>query len=210
MGIPRIYRKEDERAIVSFDYADIISGLGIVVFDGYSSEDSVGESFHISNKATSSGDNEISTQNNGNTNSYDFDSSPFNSIQTIKGTFETIFSHGIINTSSSAGRTNAVTVAVYHYDGSTETLLGTATSPSITSVDGTNKVETRVMSYSLVQKIFGIGDILRIKVTMAWSGGGGTYLHFFTHDPLNRDFSTMNAADNPTYFKNKIPLKLDL
>ena len=40
MGVPQVYRKADERAIVSFDFIEIASGEGFTNFFGFSdSED---------------------------------------------------------------------------------------------------------------------------------------------------------------------------
>jgi len=67
--------------------------------------------------------------------------------------------------------------AVIHYDGSTETEIGTATFAITTSSGEQRKVK---LSFDITRKIFKIGDILRLELDASRDGGASTVFH---HDP---------------------------
>ena len=60
-----------------------------------------------------------------------------------------------------AGGNVTVTAALYHYDGSTETLLGSATTDNLKSTTITQK-----FSFTATRKSFGVGSTLRLKMTL--------------------------------------------
>jgi len=78
-----------------------------------------------------------------------------------------------------------VTANVVHYDGSAETVLGTATSETINAGLATDVSDK--LQCSVTKKLFKIGDILRITLTGVSSGASVIKIN---HDPLtaNKDF----------------------
>jgi hypothetical protein len=209
------FLRSGEGQVASYSWADIADGSGVVGFDGFVSVNSTTTAYHINSNPLNTGARAIVTTNTSNTTAYNFDALPFNTPRTIKGSASITFTHAVFGGASGAGKTNIVTIGVYHYDGTTETLLGSAVSPTVTSIENVLVVATRQLVISLTQKSFKIGETLRIKVTMDWAGGAGNYTHYFGTDPLNRNSETYQsltttAANNPSYFKINIPFRIDL
>ena len=86
--------------------------------------------------------------------------------------------------------TNDTTIKIYHYDGTTETQLGsTATLPQLENPASTAADQARHSATFAVDKVFKKGDILRVEVisTIASANANSTASHY--HDGANRDLS---------------------
>ena len=213
-GLPINIPIPAESSVASYDWTEVASGEGYVTFDGFASVTSTATDYHMSNNVLGTGSQTYAVDTSS-TASIDFDTTPFNSPRYVQGNALIAFTHAIFASAAGGGKTNAITVAVYHYDGSTETSLGTATCEALTSVANQLVKATRQFVIPLTPKHFKIGDILRIKVTVAWAGGEGNYVHAFCCDPLNRDITglyshTLTASTNPTKFQVAIPFKIQL
>ena len=198
----------------TFTSSELIEGLGVLDFQGYQTTNSAATDYHLSTNAFWSDAGYISTTGSTNTSSYDFDTAPFELARTVSGEIIVSFTHGIFAGAGGGGNTNAVTVAVYRYDGSTETLIGTVTSPTITSTASTLSLSTRIMKISATETLIPKGDQIRVKVTMAWAGASGSFTHYFGNDPANRALENIwghsqDTTVNPAYFKIKVPFKID-
>lgn len=197
----------------TFTSNEIISGLGLIEFQGYQTTNSSTTDYHLSTNAFWSDGGQITTQNTSNTSSYNFDTAPFEFARTISGDIVISFTHAIFASAAGGGKTNTVTVAVYHYDGSTETLIGTQTSQQVTSSADSLRAATEIMQFTATDTLVRQGEQIRVKVTMAWSGGGGNYVHYFANSPQNLSPSyyalELDTTENPTYFKVNIPFRID-
>jgi hypothetical protein len=101
-------------------------------------------------------------------------------------------------------------VDIIHYDGSTETSLGTKQSPDISNT-GTNAFKVAVMEIPLTQKTFKNGDTLRLNVRLnisATAGSGLGQVGLF-HDPLNADDGSTWTGER-TRAEIRVPYKIDL
>ena len=131
MGIPRIYRKSGERAIASYNYIDIVDGLGFVTFNLTNTQTSALTNYIINNKTLIvSG----TTGLIGATTSYDFKTSAFNLPRTVNGT---AYLTGFVKNNSITGK---VTLSV---ESGTETGVegsSIATDATVYSEGGTSYV----------------------------------------------------------------------
>ena len=191
--------------IASYDWVDLADGTGYVILDGYASTDTVGTNYYLRKGAITSDPGGIATANVTITVSKTFDTTTFNIPRHVKGNMSLTFS--IATTGAGGSSTAHVTAGAYHYDGTTETQMGsTQTSVTISS----SSAATNVLTIEDLDKQFGAGDLLRIKIDLVVTSGGGNTRTQFGHDPLNRNYIDLSAATNPTYFKVEVPFKLDL
>lgn len=146
-------------AIVTFDFTDFASGTGIQTFFGCLSNNTTPVTFLNENLITGSTTNIFMNHNS----TKEFDLTPFNISQTVKGTAYVEFYIG------STTNTATFTIGIEHYDGSTVTSLGSATA---TSTAQTGPIK-RSLVIPLTTKNFKVGDILRLKVSVTNSTSSG-------------------------------------
>jgi hypothetical protein len=203
--ISNLYQAQSN-SIASYDYVDIAAGAGYVIFDGFAATTSTATTYHLSSDAIISDPRSFAMANETSDTTLTFNTSPFNKPQTIKG--------DIMVTCTTTAKYVAnnpslyVVVTAYHYDGTTATSLGTATSPTTTAAGGTTS-DTRVLFISSVNQRFKKGEIFRVTVRCVYTEGDGNSQGEFCHDPANRDGLYTTAASNPTYFKVAVPFRLD-
>jgi len=95
-----------------------------------------------------------------------------------------------------------ITAKIYHYDGSTETQIGATTTGESYSMDTDPALQgcpycissIKITSASVVH--FKSGEIFRVKLQMATTGGAVA----FAHDPLNRSDFAATPSDNKVIF----------
>ena len=226
--------KEGSDGAVNFDYGDVSDGFGLETYYLYSRVEASGSgtettTYHMSKDSSiasttvtlqlsSGAAGSCSGAISGYTQETDvtFTSPSFKLPKVLNGTaiMDFCFAH------QETGGSNATfypSVKVYHYDGSTETQLGsTWYGQGATSVSSSN-VKKRCVAYmALGRKKFRIGDSIRIKLGGAICGGSGSLDNVYIGiDPLNRDGEALIApsTDSPvttTTFKVRLPFEVQV
>lgn len=115
-----------------------------------------------------------------NTIDMDFDLT-FNLSQEIKGV---MYVQCPISISATSGTvTGSITVTIIHYDGSTETTIGTAITSPVLSTTSTSFVNTMTtIKFLIARTHFEAGETLRINVTGAETGNIAT--SYLGHSPV--------------------------
>ena len=163
MTLPQKFRKTRDRAIASFNFTDIASGLGVQIFFATIGETSGGNTYHLLGTAVTS-KNDAADKRLLNGTDVDFDTSPFNLPRTVKGT---AFVSGSFKVD--AGNNISCTATILKFDGSTETTIGsTITSQTETSTSNERGVLLKIpLTETLIKK----GELLRLTITVATAGG---------------------------------------
>lgn len=205
-------------AIASYDYTDIAEGTGTVVYYGFQDEDSVGVSYNLSNQLFYSSAIETTVDitqysNFSASTDYDFDLTGFNTPKRIKGTAR--IQQGI----ALGGRADEhawmyLTYNIIHYDGTTETIIGTNTSETFETTSATITPNIVNLPITLTETSFKKGDILRVEEKIFISGAGFTNVGeaYIAHDPQNRDGTAVipSTDDVISRFEVHVPYNLDL
>lgn len=210
--------------IKSYSWVDIADGTGYINFYPFMSSDD----YLMTTNSSVCSDSIFTYYSTGSTTyvtaqDLDFDVT-FNLAQRVKGNLIFNITHGVNLASGNDGKTaySRITVTVYHYDGSTETQLGTKTGnafeKTIGTVDSTEYWQTDCLVIALTEKQFEAGDTLRISVLQeAKASSGGTCKAFLALDPAGRT-SEINSTysgtiaietDNPATCLAQVPFKID-
>lgn len=159
-----------------FDFTDFESAVGYVSYQGYNSDNDGTPDYHINkNEFHSDTPDTVSTTTSGTSPTYaktmdlDFDTNIFNLPRTINGT--AIINMTLAIKHAAAVRYRGVAI-ISVYDGSTETVLGTATSKSVLAV-GTSAWESEnfTVNISLTKRAIKKGELLRLTI-QHWSHTG--------------------------------------
>jgi len=193
--LPISFPVPTEPAIASYNYTDVAEGTGVIIFDGYNTEDNAGTiTTRLSSNPISSATIESSFTAGVGTLNYDL--TVFNSPRTIKGT-ATVALSAIAVGGTATMRAYIKKVAV----GGAVTSLGDNTGGVITLTP-----KHDVINIPLTQTHFAKGDTLRLTLT-------STYVTdcIIGNDPLNRNGASVTPSSTfPTTLKIAIPFKLDL
>ena len=207
MVIPTKYRQATD-AIINYDFVDIISETGYISVYGFSDEANnkllirqVLESSDVKSQV-------VGTSGNVEVN-FDYE---FNKGAHIKGDMYvtiTIFADG----SASNAVDNDTTIEIFHFDGSTETTIGTQQAMErLNNPVSTAEDQARYTAKFAVDKRFSRGDKLRVEVisTLANSSNVNNKIGFY-HDPKNRDFSLVDqhGAGAPSNLIVTVPFKIE-
>lgn len=200
-----------EQAIASYDIQDILNGLGYEQFYLCAFTDSSATTYAmIAN--TIYGDPKIISGTQDTTQTFTFDSSIFNTPRTVKGTLYCDFSLMVDHASGQNAGTGYVVVTLYHYDGSTETSLGTAQTDTV-SLGSSGGAREKALKFALTEKTFAVGDRIRVKVQVNSSGGtSGTSVTRVGVDPRNRTYTAVSPGQvsfdtQHTTFNIYVPFK---
>lgn len=179
---------------VTYDFTDIASGTGFIKYLGFGTEDSGGESKKLSNSVEYSeedGQQVTFSTGNGTKLNVDFDIE-FQTTQVARGTAIATFG---ITITGSRQFTSDITVDIIHYDGSTETVIGTTDLQPITYLGSSQQLDY-VVSIDLTQTTFKRGDILRLTVRddVTITGGSSTSSIKIYHDPTNTAVSGLQTS----------------
>lgn len=169
-------------SIASYDWQDLASGLSYNIY--YGCKDAEGNYLLIDNSAVFSdsigeGDDETYTLT--------FDTSIFNVPREVKGK---AFMSVPISTTT-VGNCYAVG-SLYHYDGTTETILGSGS--GVDTPTGNNATKNQLLTFDIAQKHFKKGDILRAKVQIVQLEGVAD-INYTAYDPQGRTYVTASAPD---------------
>ena len=194
--------------IATFDASDVDEGLGFVHFKGSATSEFLTQStdtvnHHITKNDVFSEPTETKVVDNvsltGGSNVFaiegtlDFDTSAFNLSRIVKGTAIINGSMAVhANGVGSPGFPNLyIKFTVYHFDGSTETSIGTANTHAIEQqTAGQQTAESFSIPVTLTQQHFAKGDKIRVTADffMARNGTQATEgSASIAHDPQNRN-----------------------
>jgi hypothetical protein len=178
----RKFVKGGERTIASYDWTDIANGSGIVNFFATTLKGAATTSYSLLDNAMDSYTTHTSQGINAN-NTYNFDVEfRFPKIMTGDSYFFVpIFS----DPRGTASLTTTANIGLYHYDGTTETQMGSTISDSVSASSGGQaiKLVAGVVSLSGVRN-FKVGDKLRLKVNIVTgASASGASVGGFFHDP---------------------------
>ena len=190
MAVPQVYRKQDEKAIASFDFEDVVTGLGTVIFYGIDGETSGGRTYHLTTNKDAWAVLIGTTQGtSGQTTTINFDSAKFNLPRTAKGT-------ATISCGMGAANSDVVKLQIqlFHVDAADQatSITSEITSQSYTGV-AANNAEMVFLELPITQKIFKKDESLRLVVKLVYVSGSTTQV-VLGHDPQNRTYEQIIPA----------------
>lgn len=174
-------------AIASFDWQDIASGTGYETFFLLKAKDDSADVYSLVPSSSILG---VSPDENGyaiEATYRNFDTNTFTLPQTIKGI---AYFTGQFNFLAADGD---IVASLYHYDGTTETLIGTEATTAIVAAD-----IPFCLAFDITLQRFKRGDLLRLKVKYSDSG-----IHI-SIDPTG----TIPAGITPS--RLVVPFRIDL
>lgn len=191
--------------LVNFDAFDFGTGFGYKKFYMLGTDDSSSVKYSLVTDSTLISDSTTAAwQVGGDTTDRDFDFT-FNKPITIANADVTINYHVFM--SSNASGTFTVAWTIYHFDGSTETSIGTVT--DTTSSDGDPTVRyNRTVKVTLTRKRFAKGDTLRLNAIVTSNQGAGT--HYFFIDPSGQvTFTNSQGGTGTSSSSINVPFEVD-
>lgn len=198
MVLPRVFRNERERVILSFNWTDLATGTGYRTFYPAAAQDSASIEYFLTQ--TRIDGNPIKDSLNGSSSEERNFDIEFEQPQTIRGT--AFFNFTQFVGASSSTKTQ---IEVFHVDkDSNEISLGTKTS---LTRNGTNTWR-ELLKIELTEKHFAIGEKLRISVIFTHTGANSSNNWF---DPASSITTTdILGRTVGTDFVCNIPFKIDL
>jgi hypothetical protein len=198
MGVPQVYKRSTEGVIASYNFQDIEEGTGVVIYNCAETMEESTRAYKLTTQSPYSNDplTSGSTSSTSNTKAVDLDFDlTFNLPQNVKGTFMAqipfIMGH---ETTANYGGTCYVIMKIIHYDGSTETELGSVQSETLAAANLKINSKTALIEETITAvKHFKKGETLRITLEL-WitasdsSGSQGAILH----DPAARVMTNGN------------------
>lgn len=222
MTMPQFFSNEREKILANYNWIDIATGTGVIVYYGYNTINDTTYTYNLSEKivfshSTNSEIGSIPTQdlNMLNRGELDFDLSTFNMPQTIKGTAFLNLGFGVSN-NDNAGSSVYMIAKIKKWDGTTETTLATSQTQTITTASGATGQARASMQLSLTETHFKKGETLRLTIE-SWgkfnslqTASSGATIHI-THSPENQDGGLFTVAGiKTTQLKLNIPFKINL
>lgn len=211
MAMPNVYQTITDSPTATYTFTEIANGAGVAGFDALATTTS-GAVVARGNMSTGVGlwaKPQTSSTTGGALVSYTF-SNPANSYsRVIEGTAFIQASYAVRKDAGSGTGWVIWTIEKLNPD-TTVTTIGTANGTVITASSGST-VTTELVGIPLTKTYLNVGDILRLKATLAGSDGS-TNTHL-AHDPANRDIGSnpaFTATTNPTYLRWYVPFKIDL
>lgn len=199
MAVPNYFQTE-KTANVLYDYADITSATGYKTFYLGASQNSSTTDYIITTKALRSFPATVATTSS---SEYNFDYE-FNVPAIIKG-------QAFMNvTAQIAGISSGYFVArIIHVNlAAAETVLGTYTSPTNSNGSSVTRAERYMCFWNVPETNFGVGDKLRIEITLSESASG-TYAMYI--DASNMEpYTDSYTRTFPTSAILDLPFKIDL
>ena len=201
-----------ESAVASYSYADVASGTGFITYYLFNTEDDSAKDYHLASNTIRSNDTNVTNTTTSGTFveviNEDFDIL-FNKPQSIRGVATMVLATGS-NNGGSGTATHYAVATLYHYDGSTETQIGTVQSPAIAnSTAGVSAPFT--MELNIANRVlFSIGDTLRLTVQIYGKATSGTDTFSFYHSPLDLAATIGGTALDTTQSLINIPFVIEL
>jgi len=221
MTITPRFGNVDSPAIASYDWVDIATGTGYIIYYGATTEDSDGTDEIMTDDSdiySRSIDTNYAIQHgdkftDGAAVDKDFDLTAFTNPYTVKGT--AIIQNGIYVTGRASETASAyITYNFFKVSGGVETNIGTKTTIQWDKSADAKTYYTTHIRVPMTHTSFAQDDLLRVNVQVFASGTGtGTTGDVaFGHDPRNRDGSYITPAsqDVISQLKVYIPTKLEI
>ena len=218
MGVPRTYRKSQEKAIASYDYTDIASAEGVINFYPYQVYD--GDNSQILNKLNNlikrSRTIEILEVTGGaGSQNITCDLSEFNLPRSIEGTAYANGTSAVFYVSGSTPtKTITITIKFQKWDGSTATdIADNKAEDWEPTADSSTQTFNWIIPITIPRTHFKKGETLRIIISTSWTvSGGGVWGYGVGLDPYNRDgtYITPSTDDVVTKTELSVPFKIDL
>lgn len=197
-------------SLVNFDYTDVASRQGYVLFDGYT--DSSG-SAHLSGDAMISKDVSLQSGALSGTNTEElasFQTSNFNYPAIIQGDVFITAPFNVDPTGAGSGSAQgAILLQFYH----NTTLLFSAESHTITKALASNEPENAVVIGTVTNESIKIGDTLKVVLTAEGKSGGYAAQITVGTDPTDSGDTTIDkSADtcSTARFVVGVPFKIDI
>ena len=165
MALPVQYREGGGNFVFNVDYFDWAQGAGYKRYYFLGTKDSVGNKYALTTDNSLLAD-DANVRLTG-TASTDFDLVFNNSVTVANALCTASYTIEMDGTNSDSF---TVAITVYHYDGSTETSLGTVTDTTTTDGDPAKR-ERRTVQFTLTEKKFSKGDTLRVTVDTTVNAG---------------------------------------
>lgn len=201
MPIPKNYQQSQETAIASFAYTEISSGTGFVLFYAMNAEE------NASDKIRLLGENVVASlliEGTFTTTTFNYDLTPFNLPQTVKGTAIIRYSTYWTGT---GGNTKFETITIQKVSDGVVTDIGSERTNTETG-SGSVIRKNHLLNIPLTQTHFKKGDILRLEIDPTNPQSNTITIG---EDPSNRDGTLITpAATYPTKFEVYIPFRIDL
>jgi len=192
--------------IASYNYEDIEDLGGTLKYYFYIAQDNTGEQYLLGKDNPYSVVNGLDTS--AATETWTWDTGAFTTTRVIGGTSTVNMT---VHTQGDTGGTATLTYNLYHYDGSTETLIGTAITGNLGG--GVSPITQSVLNKIVITPTrFKRGDTLRLKIVWAQSYGAGQKLVRYGTDPQNRDFTDITPSTDADEFTSSyimIPFRID-
>ena len=186
-GLPINFPLPSESSIASYDYTDLIDGEGKVRYNLYLSRDDSGTEYILGKDTPYSADIDIGDSDTA--FEYNFDTGEFTSKRIIGGTATVNMAVYV----SAGATTGTLTFRAIHYDGSSETEIGTWTSDNLASGAGV-VIHDIVAKIPLSTKTFKRGDLFRLEIV--WASLINKIVEFGV-DPQNRDGDYLTPTARP-------------
>lgn len=174
-------------ALINVDFKDFATGTGFVTFYGTDSNTSVAytSANHALTTTISYANLGFSIVNLGTALDIDFDVQ-FNRPISIKGEVIVNVPYLLSNSGAPAVKDENIIATLRHWDGTTETDLGTATSRQVTATVPTNDSAYGMATskFTISKKHFAVGDTLRLTITSSTISANGSLT--IGHDPKGR------------------------
>jgi len=194
--------------LANYDYFDIAEGTGVVIFYGAEHEEGGVKGYFLSNIPTYS--NSVMVRTNPTSTSYtklkdnDFDVT-FNTPKNINGKLRVALTLGSLITTATGY--SYVIVKARHWDGTTETELGSGTTKTLTASGAVDSVPTNT-EIDIDDVHFAAGETLRITIEL-WgkkSEAGTVGNMGYGCDPKNRK-SVFKKDDDTSVMEVMVPFK---
>lgn len=216
-SIPNTFAVAPEANPAVYNWTDVNEGTGLVSYYGFQWADD-SSTYYGMTAQSSFWSKAIETTAQA-TGSYadvfnqDFYSGEFTRPVVMRGTAWMQIPWAIEPDVSDDVTKSKATVTVYHYDGTTSTQIGTATTNEYTSAVGTQILVVTALKVDITQKAFNVGDSIRVNVQVQFykSAGSGTPVAAVGHDPRNRDGTgiTPSTESVTTQMVFHLPFRID-
>ena len=222
MVIPDRPMVPPQQQIATYDFFDLAQQVGYVSFYGAAIDTSAGLAFRFFREqnntfgtnttgagTTASYNAYYSQVSSGYTGEYNYDFTVTRPM-IIEG--DIFLSYQIVNETNAAAGSDGhalTTIKVYHYDGSTETQLGSTVSHDDQNGAGTTYAWAHSDVVTAARTLFKVGETFRVEITLQCNGAHASSNSRFLHEPNNSSAMTVTAGYYAgSQFKVNVPVYL--
>ena len=219
MTVPKFFNVPSSAAVPSYDFIDFQEGTGLATFYGVQSKNNATTNYNLVSSTGIYSWNISTTFTDTVDGDYqkgldlDFDLE-FNKAKQLKGNFNISVPMRVVASGSNARFYSIVTVR--HWDGSTETDLGSSGGVNAnslrTTINGNTKYYMDQHLINISNLTFKKGETLRITIEIWYQidGGGTPSTYHLGHDPANRDSDDqIDWSGNTTQLTVQVPFVIN-